>query len=485
MSLSSDSGSTPSGFLISATHSGAGKTTATAVVLQALRRRGLSVQAFKVGPDFIDTAHHTAICGRPSINLDLWMMEEEGVCCSYRRWASEADVSVIEAMGGLYDGVNGSGDGSAAHVAKLLGVPVVVVLDVWGTTRTAAALLKGLIDFDPEVEIAGCIFNRVGSDRHARMIERALPADLQRKVIGYVARRRELEVAERHLGLMTVQEVESTAAVRERALSEVAESLDVDLLLETGRRARRLDSEVSDAVPTSVQALQERPRLAIARDNGFHFYYEENLRLLCEVGFELVDASPILDDRLPDGVDALYMGGGYPESFAAELAANASFAADLHKRVAEGMPVYGECGGYIYLGRSLTGFDGEPHRMSGLFPIDFAMTEDHLAIAYVALCSRVESPLGPRGTKLRGHEFHQSRIVHSDLVPNLHDVTTSDGRTYREGHVLGSVVGSYSHLHLASNPDIAANLLLAAQAHRATRKNTNENTGANCETVSI
>ncbi|HEV2727799.1 MAG TPA: cobyrinate a,c-diamide synthase [Solirubrobacterales bacterium] len=467
------------GFLISATHSGAGKTTVTTLLLRALRQRGLEVQAFKIGPDFIDTAHHSAICGRPSINLDLWMMGEDGIRRSHRRRIEGAEFFVIEAMGGLYDGADGGEEGSAAHVAKLLGVPVIAILDAWGMTRTAAAMLQGLIDFDPELEIAGCVFNRVGSERHAQMIDEALPAELRRKVVGYVPRRSELEIAERHLGLTTVQELEG-GPERERAQAQLAAALDVDRLLEIGRRAQKDVPQVFDPATAPADAPVDGLRLGIAHDRGFHFYYEENLRLLREAGFELIDVSPISDDRLED-VDALYVGGGYPESFAAELAANDTFAADLRGRVAAGMPVYAECGGYIYLGRSLTGFDGERHRMSGVLPIDFEMNRDHLAIAYVDLSTHTESPLGPAGTQLRGQEFHQSRIVRTDLEPNLYEVTTSDGRTYREGHVQGSVTGSYSHVHLPSNPTVVENFLRAARAHRAARLKRDNEIGENLE----
>jgi len=456
-------GSGPPAILVAATHSGAGKTTAAVIVSRALRRRGLEVQPFKLGPDFIDPAYHAEASGRPSINLDLWMMGEEGVQGSYGRWSRGADVCVIEAMGALYDGADGSGQGSAAHVAKLLGVPVVVVLDVWGMTRTSGAILAGLQAFDPELEIAGCILNRVGSPAHAEMIVEALPERLRPLVVGAIPHRAELEIPERHLGLLTVAENAGTAAAREDAQLRGGELLDVERLLQVAGAARAAADGPRAATPAPAPAA----RIAVARDRAFSFYYEENLLLLREAGFELVPFQPTLDPRLPVDVDAIYIGGGYPESFAAELAANASLAAELRERAAGGMPLYAECGGLIYLGRSLTGFDGTRHAMSDVLPLDFTMDPEHLAISYVEARTRVASPLGECGVVARGQRFHQSRIVAAEIEPTLYDLTTSDGQRHRDGFLQGGVVASYVHLHFASNPQLVANLLAAAlQARR-------------------
>lgn len=475
----------PSGFLVSGTHSGAGKTTVTSLLLGALCDRGLTVQPFKLGPDFIDSAYHADICGRASINLDCWMMGRDGVRASFESWAGEADVSVVEAMGGLYDGSDGTGNGSAAEVAKLLGLPVIVVIDAWGMTRTVAAVLEGLVGFDPRLRIAGCVLNRVGSARHAEMIERALPPRLRRLVIGSVPHCGELEIPERHLGLTTVQEMRHSRSARRPAQKLAAEGLDIDFALRLA--GLTLDSDREPRPPTAGPERRAGGRaracLAIAEDDAFHFYYEENLRLLREAGFELVGFRPTVDPGLPAGVDAVYIGGGYPESFAAELQSNDSLGAELRTRAVAGMPVYGECGGFVYLGRSLIGLDGVRYRMSGVLPIDFTMDPEHLAIAYVGLSTRVDSPLGPAGTSLRGQEFHQSRIVGGDAGCDLYDVTTSDRRGYREGRLFGSVAGSYAHLHLASNPAVAANLMKAARAYRAKQGKRQSNDGRNHESV--
>lgn len=215
-----------------------------------------------------------------------------------------------------------------------------------------------------------------------------------------------------------------------------------------------------------MESTQPVARLALARDQAFSFYYEENLRLLREAGFALVPFRPTIDPELPVDVDAIYIGGGYPESFAVGLEANVSLAAELRERAANGMPVLAECGGLMYLSRTLTGFDGIRHSMSGVLPLDVVMDPSHLAIRYIAARTTAGSPLGPAGTTVRGQEFHQSRIVGSDVEPTLFDVTTSSGQKYRDGYLLGGVTASYGHLYFASNPDLASNLLRSAREHR-------------------
>lgn len=464
--------------LVAATHSGAGKTTATTVILHALRQRGLTVQPFKIGPDFIDPAYHAEAVGRPSINLDVWMMGEDGVRGAYRRWSADADMSVIEAMGALYDGENGGERGSAAQVAKLLDVPVVVVLDAWGMTRTAGAILDGLLAFDPDVRIEGCLLNRVGGDTHASMVVEALRPPLRRLIVGALARRPELEVPERHLGLVTVGENATATAARQAAYVDAGRALDVDRLIRVAGARHGEPRPAGDPRPAGELRPAGEPRrpatppapvarLALARDAAFCFYYEENLGLLRDGGFELVPFSPIADPRLPPDVDAVYLGGGYPESFAAELAANRSLAAELRERAAAGTPIYAECGGLMFLGRSLAGFDGRRHVMAGVLPLDVAMDAEHLAIRYVEARLRAPSPLGQPGTVVRGQEFHQSRLAGADLEPTLYDVTASEGQVSRDGYVSRNVVASYVHLHFGSNPQLVANLANAAvQARR-------------------
>ncbi|MGH2973788.1 MAG: cobyrinate a,c-diamide synthase [Solirubrobacterales bacterium] len=450
--------------MISATHSGAGKTTATAAIIRGLRGSGLRVQPFKLGPDFIDPAYLSEAAGQPAINLDLWMMGADELRNSFGRWSKGADIAVIEAMGALYDGEDGGDHGSAAAIAKLLGVPVVLVLDAWGMTRTAGAVLLGMREFDRAVQIAGCILNRVGSDAHREMVTAALPAELRDLVIGAIPREDSLDIPERHLGLLTATENQQDAGARKAAQFRAAEQLDLARLV----KLARVEAPSGRPVPADPcpPALSTRARLALAEDAAFCFYYEDNLRFLEKAGFELAPFRPTEDFALPEGTDAVYLGGGYPESFAVELAANATLASDLRRRAANGTPIYAECGGLLYLGRSLTGFDGERRSMSGVLPIDALMDPAHLAISYVEARTRVPSPLGPAGTLARGQEFHQSRIVGDGLESNLYELTTSRGAQRPGGFKQDNVVAGYVHLHLASNPNLASRIMESALAAR-------------------
>jgi cobyrinic acid a,c-diamide synthase len=444
--------------VVSATHSGAGKTTVAGSIIRGLRDSGLAVQPFKLGPDFIDAAYLAEAAGRAAVNLDLWMMGAEGVVDSFRRWSDGADIAVIEAMGALHDGVDGSSGGSAAEIAKLLGVPVVVVLDVWGMTRTTGAVMLGMGQFDRAVKITGYVLNRIGGDAHLKMIERSLPGRLRRMILGAIPREDSLLIPERHLGLLTTAENESECKEREAARRRAAGALDLARLATLAKAGVLRGSRA----PVPRAAGRALARLAVARDAAFCFYYEDNLRLLGEAGFELLAFSPIRDRKLPPGTDAVLLGGGYPESFAGELAANTELAAELRGRVQAGMPVWAECGGLIYLGRSLTCFDGRRHRMSDVLPLETVMDRNHLAISYVEARTRLDSPLGGAGTVARGQEFHQSRIVAGGSGPNLFELTTSAGEARRGGFLAGSVAASYVHLHLASCPALAPSLLASA-----------------------
>jgi cobyrinic acid a,c-diamide synthase len=435
-------------FIVAGTHSGAGKTTVTLILLRALAARGLELQPFKIGPDFIDTAYHTDITGRLSINLDYWMMGAENVRRSFQRFHAAADLSLVEGMGALYDGENGTERGSAAALAKLLGLPVILVIDVWGMTRSAAALLDGFLRFDPDLQIAGFVMNRAGSVRHAQMITDSLPPHLRELSLGYVLHRDALAIPERHLGLLTVEENAADRDSRNALLLAAAGGLDLDRIA-PAPRARPAPVAPLLAAP----AAGARVRVAIARDAAFCFYYAENLELLEEAGAELCPFSPIAGETLPPGVAGVYFGGGYPESFAARLAENRELAAELHTRAAAGMPVYAECGGFMYLGRTLTGFDGVAQPMAGLFSFDTLMDPAYLAIRYVAVRTEVDSPLGPAGTEARGQEFHQSRIAAPTDLPALFRITNDDARPV-SGLLSGGTAGSYIHLHFASNPAI-------------------------------
>jgi cobyrinic acid a,c-diamide synthase len=450
-------GAEPSAFVIAGTHSGVGKTTVTLALLSAIAARGYRVQPFKIGPDFIDTAYHSEIAGRASVNLDLWMMGADKVKKTFSRYCRHADVALIEGMGALYDGENGTARGSAAALSKLIGARIVLVIDIWGMTRSAHALLKGFLSFDSELDFAGFVMNRAGSEQHAEMVRRSLSDRLRALCLGYVLHRSSLAIPERHLGLVTVDENPVHRIDRAAAFSAAHQALDVDRLLPSA-------NSYSAPRPTHCETPPNRVRIAIARDPAFSFYYAENLDALEEAGAELCPFSPTVDPHLPMDVAGVYIGGGYPESFATELASNETLKEQLQQLTMLGMPVYAECGGFMYLGRTLTDFGGGAKAMAGVFPIDTVMDQEHLAIRYVTVSTLADSPLGPTGTKARGQEFHQSRFKSDVRGVSLYSVMTANGEHCEEGLLCNNAAGSYIHLHFASNPDIPHNFVRSCHA---------------------
>jgi cobyrinic acid a,c-diamide synthase len=441
------SSSKPPAIIVAGTHSGVGKTTVTLTLLRAFVSAGYSVRPFKHGPDFIDTAYHGEVAGRNSINLDLWMMGTENVKRAFERYSADADIAVIESMGALFDGEDGTERGSAAYLSKLLDVPVVLVIDIWGMTRSAVPLLQGFLSFDKALKFAGFIMNQAGSARHADMVYAALPPELRKLCLGHVLHRDALHIPERHLGLVTLEENQVEAGVRRVALDNARSGLNLSAILPRKEPSDRLQRAET---PAGIR----RTRIAIAQDGAFCFYYAENLSLLEQAGAELCPFSPIADVSLPPDIAGVYIGGGYPESFLDALCSNVAMREALRESAAREMPIYAECGGFMYLGQTLTGADRQSASMTGIFPIDTIMDPDHLAIRYVTVRTIVDSPLGPTGIEARGQEFHQSRIVGSPSGKPIYEVTSTTGQQSFEGMLAGAAVGSYIHLHFSSNREL-------------------------------
>src|SRR6266853_2114109 len=384
--------------VIAGVSSGVGKTTVTLGLLEALHRRGLTVQAFKVGPDFIDPAFHALATGRPSYNLDGWMCGRDQVMATVGERAAQADLALVEGVMGCFDGTDGlTEDGSTAQIAKWLGAPVVLVLD-------------------PGV---------------------ALP--------------------ERHLGLVTAVEGGYSPEVRQRLAGLIEAHVDVDTLVGLAR------SEVRRRAP-NARAATVSATIAVARDRAFQFYYPDNLQALEHAGARLVFWSPMADQVLP-AADGLYIGGGYPELYGRELAANAAMRAAVRTCARSGRPVYAECGGLMYLAESLTDLDGHVWPMAGVLPVPVVMERSRLVIGYREVTLTSAGPLGSAGTRARGHEFHCSRL--GDIpaaVKRLYAVTDGGGGSPRaEGFVIDGAVLSYVHLHFGSNPALAANFVEACR----------------------
>ncbi len=419
--------------LIAGTHSGVGKTTITLGLMAALRARGLVVQPFKVGPDFIDPSHHSAICGRPSCNLDPFMMGEDGVRRSFCSALAGADVAVVEGVMGLYDGMDGTEIGSTAQVAKILDIPALLVINVHGMSRSAAAVEQGFVSYDPNVRLAGTILNRVGSERHLAMLKSCL----KKPIFGALPRDKEMEMKSRHLGLVMGFEKEHDSDLLAAFLEEHA---DIDEIL-------KLPAVPLPAASQEKGDAEKSVRIGIALDEAFCFYYHENLRELEKRGAELVSFSPLRDD-LPD-VDGLYIGGGYPELHASRLE-EAPARRQIKRASEDGMPIYGECGGLMYLGQGLESDTGS-YKMVGALPCTTIMEKRLVALGYVKAEVSGQNPVVEIGRTIRGHEFHYSRCVCDRDA--RHAYRLSRGKGIKEGWdglVENNTLAGYLHAHFYS-----------------------------------
>ncbi len=446
--------------VIAGTHSGVGKTTLTTGIIAALRRRGLTVQPFKVGPDYIDPTYHALAAGRPCRNLDTWMLPPERVRSLFSRAARDADIAIIEGVMGLYDGADYDDEcGSTAEVAKLLRAPVIVVLDASKMARSAGAVALGCRRFDERVPLAGFIINRVAGEGHGRGVASVVAKATGLPVLGWVTRDEALCIPERHLGLIPTREPGRWEEFVRAAGDVVAQYLDIDQLLAIAQQA--------PALPTTPDAecrpAGNRPVIGVARDEAFQFTYEDNLDLLRAAGADVVFFSPLNDTMLPAGTGAIILSGGFPEVYAEALAANRPLHAALHAAHRRGLPIYAECGGLMYLTQAIVDCDGRRHEMVGLLPGRSVMS-GRLTLGYRLARVAGDSWLLPGGETVRGHEFHYSAWEDrpTDLPPAWFLLPrTGEGDARPEGARLGSLRASYVHLHFAARPGLADRFVAA------------------------
>jgi cobyrinic acid a,c-diamide synthase len=444
--------------------SGVGKTTATVGLCRALRARGLKVAPFKCGPDYLDPTYHRRAAGAPSHNLDGWLMGRDAVLRTFALGAAGADVAVIEGVMGLFDGASPTGDeGSTAEIARWLDAPVVLVVDAAGMARTLAALVAGFTAFDPGLTLAGVIANRVGSRGHLELLRAAAPG----AVLGGLPVSTAYAFPARHLGLRAADQETIPEVLVDGWGALVAEWCQIDALLACARTAPPLPLPAPEAT-TAIG----RCRIGLAVDEAFHFYYADNLRRLEALGAELVPFSP-LRDRLPavdgpDGLDGLYLGGGYPEAHAAALAASAPMLDGLRDHARRGRPLYAECGGLMLLCEAIRTLDGRRHPMAGVLPGEAVMSDRLEALGYVEVETRAPCLLGGTGLRFRGHQFRYSRLTGAEAAAGAYSVRRRrGGETFTEGYAAGAVLGSYVHAHWASNPLAAEGFVRACvQGHR-------------------
>jgi cobyrinic acid a,c-diamide synthase len=438
--------------------SGVGKTTLVALLALAFRARGLRVQCFKCGPDYLDPTWHKRASGREPQNLDSWMMGREAVLQTFVDATVDADIALIEGVMGLFDGAEPTRDvGSTAEISRILQAPVVCALDAKGVARTILPLYLGLKQFDPEVKTVGLLANRVGSKGHLDLLRKACGDEL----LGGLPKDPSLAIPERHLGLhAALSDVFDEERIQ--VWTQLAQEwLDLDRLWELAAVAPALDAE-----PTRVSLpKKKRCRIAVAYDEAFHFYYSHNLQLLQKAGAELVYFSPLKDRELPQNIQAVIIGGGYPEVHAAQLAEQGSMRDSLRLFAEEGGTLFAECGGLMYLCRSIQTLDGHEYPMLGLLPARAIMQPKLQALGYTEVEQDAPTILGPAGLRFRAHQFRYSLLEEDEKIPNVWRLRGKrQGSVIQEGYARGRILASYAHGHWASNPSIAEHFVTNIEA---------------------
>ena len=440
--------------LIAGTQSGVGKSSISLALVAALRRRGLTVQTYKVGPDYLDPGHLARVSGRPCYNLDSWMSSHDYLRELLVRTGSDADICLVEGVMGLFDGSSSTSlSGSSAEIAALLDIPVALVVNTHGMARSVAALVSGYHNFADQVRLAGVIANRCGSSRHIELLQEALEAAAQPGLLGAIPRDGLPQLSSRHLGLVSAAEQKLSADIIEQLATAAENSVDLDLLLDKARAVAPLGANVALLKP---DCGSKTVKLGVARDAAFQFYYADLFNQLQARGCEAVFFSPLSDDRLPDDLDGLYLGGGYPEVYAEQLAGNKGMITSIKAFCASGKPVYAECGGLIYLTRGVE-YASQAYSLVGEIPTWTRMLEKRKTLGYVTAQLTTSSLFGEAGTCFRGHEFHYSELMDEpigrDGWQSAYQLTQNRGGNMRaEGYQRGNVLASYAHLNLASQP---------------------------------
>lgn len=488
------------GVLIAGTHSGCGKTTVTLGMLAAFRKKGYRVQPFKAGPDFIDAGLHRLITGRHSINLDLWMCGREYVRECFAERSADADIAVVEGVMGMYDG-----NFSSADLAEALGLQVVLVVDAYGMAESAGAVVKGFVEYRKQEKgsgqcrravqrspkLAGVIFNRVASDGHYKRLRDSVR---EVSVLGCLPRNPDFIIPHRHLGLTVAEETPLDSSGMDKLADVILENIDIEAVIQgaeikdrvSGERAEKNEAFLTLNPRTLESSNPHLVKIAVARDRAFCFYYEDNLNMLRDKGAEIVDFSPLSDIKIPDDADAVYIGGGYPELYAEELSNNSLMLESVRDFSNKGMPVYAECGGFMYLTEGIYDFYGRYYPMAGVFPFKSKMKKTRSGLGYREAVLKEDTFLGGEDALLRGHEFHYSELIGAEACKlGRNEVTTvklSNIRTsgltkvysvkdgegnyiYDEGYRIKNSIGSYIHMHFGSDSRISHNFIDFIKEH--------------------
>lgn len=440
------------GIVIAGTNSGAGKTTISLGIMKALSET-YKVIPFKIGPDYIDTAYHRWACGNFSYNLDVHMIGEDGIKRLYEQKTPLGDVAVVEGVMGMYDGIDDSSYGSTAYISKLLNLPVILVFDASSMAASASAMVMGYRDYDQDVKLAGVILNRVGSHKHYELLKRCIERDIGIPVLGYLPNDPSVMIPERHLGLVPAFENSGLDEHLSRLSQRIKDYVDLNAIIDIADM--NSDKQEGDR---HVRATDyPLVKIGIAWDEAFNFYYKAGLETFEEMGARMVPVSLLRDKALPGDIDGLYIGGGFPEIFAAQLSQNTSMLRSVRDAIEDGLAVYAECGGFMYLCRSLTDLSGQQFPMVGIYDAEAVMTKGLKHFGYVKAEVLTDNILSEAGNVLEGHEFHHSEI--KGILPNAcYSVKKTKGdsdESWPCGYAYKNCLATYVHIDFFAHPELA------------------------------
>lgn len=460
--------------VIGAPQGRSGKTTFTLGLLRAFARQGITVQPFKKGPDYIDTSWHTAAAGQTCRNLDSFFMNKNEICSSIHKQSLDKNITIIEGAMGLYDGLDMQGSSSTAEIAKITRTPVLLVVDATRKTRSIAAMVMGYQHFDPEVQIVGVVLNKVARVRHEKMAREAVEEFCKIPVIGAIPKDVNLCIPDRHLGLVTNGEFDETDKLLDYLADIISQHVDVNKIFELAQSAAELPQYLDSIVPNlteySLKNSGLKPKIGIIQDAAFSFYYPENVEALIGLGAEMVPISALFDKQLPSNLDGLYIGGGFPEVFAARLEENINLRDEIRLAGEKGLPIYAECGGLMYLGRSIR-TSTQTFEMVGLLPFDTQMESKPQGHGYTIMETNSGQPWFSDNTQIKGHEFHNSRVI--NLAPYVkfglkvlrgHGI---DGQN--DGIYYKNVFAAYNHIHALGCPQWAEGMIKLASQYRKSK----------------
>ena len=451
---------------------GSGKTTLSLGLLSVFKKKGKKIVPFKKGPDYIDPGWLSRAAGQHCYNLDSYLFSEKLILDSFVVHASGADGALIEGNRGVFDGIDEKGTFSTARLAINLSAPIIITIDCTKTTTTIAALVKGVLQFDSDLEVGGIVLNQLAGERHESIIRSAIETHTDAKVIGAFRRLRQDLMEERHLGLVPYQESDHERAVLERITDFVADSVNIDDVVHIMASAPSITTGLEPAIPWIEGLSEENIRIGVLKDAAFQFYYPENLDFLEHAGAQIVEINALEDSELPD-VDALYIGGGFPETQAEALSKNISLMRSIKTGADNGLPVYAECGGLMFLGEEIK-FQGRTFKMSGVLPIKCVMGKKPDAHGYTVIEVVEDNPYFESGTELRGHEFHYSKVVgikDNTGIKLVFKMGRGEGlRDGYDGIVYRNVLATYTHLHALGSPEWVRGMVKTAIRFRSGKR---------------